>query len=156
MFVQKQYGKAEEAMRFYVSIFDKSRIEHVVPYDLHNGEKEGAIKHASFSLYGEQFIVMDSSLDHKFTFTPAVSFMVQCDNQKEIDYYWSKLSAVPEAEQCGWLQDKYGISWQIDPVVLGNMIKDKDTQKSKRVTRAMLQMKKIDIATLMQAYESEK
>lgn len=155
LFVQKQYGRAKEAMNFYTTIFDNSKIENVITYRQGENEKEGTVKFATFVINGEQFIAMDSGLDHKFTFTPAISFMVECENQKEIDYLWENLSAVPEAEQCGWLQDKYGISWQIVPAVLSGFINDKNTARSNRVTRALLQMKKLDIKALVKAYEQE-
>jgi predicted 3-demethylubiquinone-9 3-methyltransferase (glyoxalase superfamily) len=96
---------------------------------------------------------MDSAHEHNFTFNEAVSFMVSCDTQKEIDYYWQKLSAVPEAEQCGWLKDKYGLSWQIVPTAMDEMMKDKDEKKMARVTEAFLKMKKFDLAELKKAYE---
>jgi predicted 3-demethylubiquinone-9 3-methyltransferase (glyoxalase superfamily) len=153
MFVQQQYGKAQEAMKFYVSVFNESNVEMVVPYEKGEGEKEGAVKHAAFSLDGERFIAIDSGLDHKFTFTPAISFMVNCKDQKEIDYFWKLLSAVPEAEQCGWLQDKYGVSWQIVPDILGSMTMDTDPKKSERVMQAIIKMKKLDIEILKQAYQ---
>jgi|WetSurMetagenome_2_1015567.scaffolds.fasta_scaffold105007_1 predicted 3-demethylubiquinone-9 3-methyltransferase (glyoxalase superfamily) len=151
MFTQIHYGKAREAMTFYVSIFNKSKMEMTVPYEKNEGEKEGALKHAVFSLEGERFIAMDSGLQHTFTFTPAISFMVVCANQKEIDHFWKRLSAVPEAEQCGWLQDKYGISWQIVPDSLETMTNDKT--RSEKAMKALFQMKKLDIKTLRQAFE---
>ena len=96
---------------------------------------------------------MDSGLQHEFTFTPAISFMVICASQKEIDHFWKRLSAVPEAEQCGWLQDKYGLSWQVVPDSLDSMVNDKDTARSERMMKAMFQMKKLDIKTLKEAYK---
>jgi predicted 3-demethylubiquinone-9 3-methyltransferase (glyoxalase superfamily) len=98
---------------------------------------------------------MDSAHEHNFSFNEAVSFMVYCDTQKEIDYYWEKLSAVPEAEQCGWLKDKYGLSWQIVPTAMDEMMKDKDEKKIARVTEAFLKMKKFDLAELKKAYEGK-
>jgi predicted 3-demethylubiquinone-9 3-methyltransferase (glyoxalase superfamily) len=115
---------------------------------------EGAAKHANFSLDGSHFMAMDSGMDHS-TFSPAVSFMVDCNNQKEIDHFWSKLSFVPEAEQCGWLQDKFGISWQIVPAALATMLANKDPAKTERVMSALLQMKKLDLRKLRQAYEQK-
>ncbi len=155
MFVQNQYGKAEEAMKFYASVFNDSKVETVVPYEKGRGEKEGAVKHGVFSLHDERFIAMDSGMDHKFTFTPAISFMVNCKAQKEINHLWKKLSAVPEAEQCGWLQDKYGVSWQIVPAILGTMTRDKDPIKSERVMQALIPMKKLDMDVLKRAYEKK-
>lgn len=155
LFVQKQYGKAKHAMEFYTSIFENSEIEKVIYYGREEDEKEGTVKFGSFIISSQQFIAMDSGLDHNFTFTPAISFMVTCENQMEIDHLWKNLSAVPEAEQCGWLQDKYGISWQIVPEVLAEFINDKDTARSKRVTRVLFQMKKLDLNALVKAYEQE-
>lgn len=154
MFAREQHKKAEEAMNFYVSVFKNSHISMVAHYE--KGEDvPGTVKHAKFSLGGQEFIAMDSGLDHQFTFTEAISFVVNCENQEEIDYYWKKLSegGDEKAQQCGWLKDKYGVSWQIVPVILGEMLRDKDPGKSERVTRAMLQMKKIDIEGLKKAYE---
>jgi predicted 3-demethylubiquinone-9 3-methyltransferase (glyoxalase superfamily) len=153
MFVGEQFGKAEEAMNFYVSLFEDSNIINIARYGKENGDQEGKVVHGVFSLNGQEFMAMDSNGPHKFTFTPAISFFVNCQTQEEIDSLWEKLSAVPEQEQCGWLQDKYGVSWQIVPTILGEMLKDKDPEKSKRVMKAMLQMKKLDIAGLKQAYQ---
>lgn len=155
LFVQNQYGKAEEAVRFYTSVFENSKIENMIHYQKGEGDKETAIKYASFTINGEQFITMDSGLEHKFNFTPAISFMVECKDQNEIDHFWNNLSAVPEAEQCGWIQDKYGVSWQIVPSILDKLITDADQKKARRVTKAMLQMKKLDIKALVQAYEQD-
>jgi len=152
MFVGKQWGKAEEAMGFYTTVFNQSRIDGIVRYG--EGElpdKPGTVKHAAFALAGRRFTAMDSAYAHTFTFNEATSFMVQCETQEEIDYYWGRLSADPAAEQCGWLKDKYGLSWQIFPAVLGEMLKDKE--KSARVTAAFLKMKKFDIEALERAYE---
>ena len=105
-------------------------------------------------LEGQDFAAMDSARGHNFAFNEAISFMVHCETQKEIDYYWGKLSADPNAEQCGWLKDKYGLSWQIVPNLMDEMLNDKDTKKIARVTEAFLQMKKLDIAKLKKAYET--
>jgi predicted 3-demethylubiquinone-9 3-methyltransferase (glyoxalase superfamily) len=153
MFTLDHYGKAREAMTFYISIFNKSKIEMAVPYEKNEGEKEGALKHAVFSLEGERFIAMDAGLQHTFTFTPAISFMVMCTTQEEIDHFWKRLSAVPEAEQCGWLQDNHGLSWQIVPDFLDTMMADKNRERSEKVMKALFQMKKIDIKTLKQAFK---
>jgi predicted 3-demethylubiquinone-9 3-methyltransferase (glyoxalase superfamily) len=155
MFVGKQCGKAEEAINFYTSVFDSARVGDIFRYS--NGEepdKEGTVKHAAFMLEGQEFAAMDSARGHNFAFNEAISFMVHCDTQKEIDYYWGKLSADPKAEQCGWLKDKYGLSWQIVPSLMDEMLKDGDKEKIARVTEAFLQMKKFDIAKLKKAYES--
>ncbi|HXX23430.1 MAG TPA: VOC family protein [Terriglobia bacterium] len=156
MFVGKQCGKAEEAIRFYGTVFSNSRIEDILRYG--EGEKPdtaGSIKHAAFMLEGQRYAAMDSAYPHAFTFNEATSFMVQCETQHEIDYYWGKLSADPSAEQCGWLKDRYGLSWQIVPAALREMLKDKDDRKLARVTEAFLKMKKFDIESLKRAYKRE-
>jgi predicted 3-demethylubiquinone-9 3-methyltransferase (glyoxalase superfamily) len=128
-------GKAEEAMKFYVSIFKNSKI----------------LSANRFQLDGQEFLVLNGG--PQFTFSPAVSFFVNCETQQEVDELWEKLSEGGEKGRCGWLKDKYGLSWQVIPSVLGTMLHDKDTEKSKRVTKAMLQMDKIDIERLKQAYD---
>ncbi len=137
-------GQAEEAMNFYVSIFKNSKVLSL------SGPK-GAAFSVTFELDGQEFIALNGG--PQFTFSPAVSFLVNCETQKEVDELWSKLSAGGEEQPCGWLKDKYGLSWQIIPSILGTLLRDKDPQKSGRVMKAMLQMKKIDIAGLKQAYE---
>jgi predicted 3-demethylubiquinone-9 3-methyltransferase (glyoxalase superfamily) len=155
MFVGTQNGKAEEAINFYSSVFGNSRVGDILRYSKgEEPDKEGAVKHASFMLKDQEFAAMDSAREHNFAFNEAISFMVHCNTQKEIDYYWEKLSAYTEAEQCGWLKDKYGLSWQIVPNIMDEMLKDNDKKKIGRVTEAFLQMKKLDIATLKEAYES--
>ncbi len=154
LFVKKHFRKAEEAVRFYVSLFERSQIHTIAYYDRSEGDQEGAVKHASFSLDGSHFIAMDSGLDHAFTFTPAVSFMVECTDQREIDHFWDGLSAVPEAQQCGWLQDKCGISWQIVPADLDDMISNPDHEIAEQMMKTVLGMKKLDINVLRDIYES--
>ena len=153
MFVGDVCGKAEEAIDFYSSIFSDSNIGDILRYD--KGEEPdnaGTVKHAAFTLEGQEFAAMDSAREHNFTFNEAISFAVNCEAQEEIDYYWEKLSADPNAEQCGWVKDKYGLSWQIVPSGMSEMLQDKDARKVARVTQAFLQMKKIDIGKLKQAY----
>jgi predicted 3-demethylubiquinone-9 3-methyltransferase (glyoxalase superfamily) len=153
MFVGPVCGKAEEAIRFYASVFRGAAVGDILRYE--NGEdpdRPGTVKHAAFSLEGQNFAAMDSARQHGFSFNEAVSFMVHCRTQGEIDYYWGKLSAVPEAEQCGWLKDRYGLSWQIVPTAMEEMLGDKDEKRVARVTEAFLQMKKFDIAELERAY----
>jgi len=116
-------------------------------------DKEDTVKYAHFALLGQEFGAMDSAREHKFAFNEAISFIVPCDTQEEIDYYWGKLSADPKAEQCGWLKDKYGLSWQIVPTAMNEMMKDKDEKRRARVTEAFLKMKKLDIAKLKEAYQ---
>lgn len=155
MFTKDVAGRAKGAIETYTSIFPNSNIEMIVPYTKDDGDKEGFIKHARFTLDGRNFMAMDSSLQHDFSFNEAISFAVNCDTQKEIDYYWEKLSAVPEAEQCGWLKDKYGVSWQIVPTAMNEMMTSGDKEKIARVTQAFLKMKKFDIVKLKKAYEQE-
>jgi predicted 3-demethylubiquinone-9 3-methyltransferase (glyoxalase superfamily) len=114
-------------------------------------DKEGTVRHADFMLAGQIFGAMDSAYKHEFTFNEAVSFIIHCETQEEIDAYWEQLSAHPENEQCGWLKDKYGLSWQVVPRMMRDMFKDKDEQAVARVTEAFLKMKKFDIAALEQA-----
>jgi predicted 3-demethylubiquinone-9 3-methyltransferase (glyoxalase superfamily) len=163
LFTGEHFKQAEEAINFYISIFrnpdlpaENSGISQLQYYQPGQGP-EGAIIHARFKLNGQEFIAMDSNLEHNFNFTPAISFVVNCKSQEEIDYYWNKLSesGVEEAQQCGWLADKFGVSWQIVPDVLGELLSSPDPARSGRVLNAILQMKKIDIKTLQQAYEQQ-
>lgn len=152
LFVGPQAGKAEEAVRFYTSVFGSSDIEGIARYYGDGADPAGTVKHAQFRLDGETFMAMDSALDHQFGFNEAVSFMVSCETQGEIDSLWSALSAVPEAEQCGWLKDRYGVSWQIVPSVLPELMGDPDPAKSGRVMTALLGMGKLDIGQLQAAH----
>lgn len=151
MFTGTQAGKAEEAINFYTSIFKKSEIINVVHYPEGQGEPAGNVVHATFSLEGEEFMVMDSSIKHNFNFTPAVSFTVYCETQEEVDYFWNELTAGGKEVECGWLEDKYGISWQIVPTIFVKLLHQPDKEKSKRVMQAMMKMKKFDIAALEEA-----
>jgi predicted 3-demethylubiquinone-9 3-methyltransferase (glyoxalase superfamily) len=153
MYVGKVVGKAEEAINFYVSIFHNAAVGDILRYS--RGEEpdvDGTIKHASFTLEGQEFAAMDSAREHNFAFNEAISLMVHCETQEEIDHYWERLSEDPKAEQCGWLKDKYGLSWQIVPNIMDEMMKDKDEKKKARVTEAFLKMKKFDIEALKKAY----
>ena len=152
MFVGKQHGKTEEAITSYASVFKGSRIDQVERYGAGREEPEGTVMHARFSLAGQEFMAMDSSREHAFTFTPAVSFFVNCTTQEEVDELWEKLSQGGKKGQCGWLEDRYGVSWQIVPTVLGELLGDPDPVRSKRVMEAMLKMTKLDIEGLQQAY----
>lgn len=155
MFVGDQCGNAEEAIEFYTSIFDNSKINSMLRYDEEAApNKPGTIQHMAFTLENQEFAAMDSAYNHDFTFNEAISFVVYCSSQEEIDYLWEKLSAVPEAEQCGWLKDKYGFSWQIVPSIMNDILRTKDPEKLIQVTEAFLKMKKFDIAELLKAYES--
>jgi predicted 3-demethylubiquinone-9 3-methyltransferase (glyoxalase superfamily) len=152
LFVGPNVGRAEEAATFYRSVFKKSKKGFIARYPKGQGpDKEGTVMFMDFQLDGTWFGAMDSAHDHKFNFNEAVSLMIPCKTQKEIDYYWEKLSAVPEAEQCGWLKDKCGISWQVTPADMGKMLKGSKAQV-KRVTEAFLAMKKFDLKRLKAAY----
>ena len=146
-------GKAEEAMNFYVSIFKNSKVVRVSRYGDAGPGPKGTVMSATFQLEGQEFFALNGG--PQFTFSPAVSFFVNCETQQEVDELWGKLSDGGEQEQCGWLRDKYGLSWQIIPSVLGRMLQDKDPAKAQRVMQAMLQMKKIDIAKLRAAYDGK-
>jgi predicted 3-demethylubiquinone-9 3-methyltransferase (glyoxalase superfamily) len=152
LFVGEQAGKAAEAVQFYTSVFKESNVIRIERYGAGEGGQEGTVKHASFSLNGLGFIAMDSSLEHAFTFTPAISFYVNCQDQAEVDYFWETLSKGGEESQCGWLKDRYGVSWQIVPTILGELMNDPDAEKANRVTQAMLKMGKLDIEKLKEAY----
>jgi len=154
MFVGSVCGKAEEAVNFWTSVFPDSHVQAAMHYS--KGEApdvEGTLKNGTFSLFGQEFRAMDSAHAHQFAFNEAISFIVNCDTQEEIDEYWSKLSAVPEAEQCGWLKDKYGFSWQVVPADMDDFMRSNDRSKIDRVTQAFLGMKKIELAGLQAAYE---
>lgn len=156
LFVGDQCVKAEEAMSFYLSVFKDSRQGLLTRYPAGSApDQEGTIMFADFMLENLWFTVMDSAHNHQFSFNEAVSFMVSCDSQEEIDYYWDKLSAVPEAEQCGWLKDAFGISWQIIPAEMNEMMKKGTPEQLARVTKAFLQMKKFELAELRKAYKGE-
>ena len=144
-------SNAEEAMNFYVSIFKNSKVLKVTRYGEAGPGPKGTVMTATFQLEGQQYVALNGG--PQFTFTPAISFCVNCETQQEVDELWEKLSAGGEKGRCGWLKDKYGLSWQIVPSALGEMLHDKDPEKSKRVMQAMLQMSKIDIQKLKQAYD---
>ncbi len=149
MFTQQYAGKAEQAIQYYISVFKDSSVVGIMRYTAEDPDVEGTVKHAQFTPGNQVFMAMDSSLPHQFIFNEAISLVVECENQEEIDYYWNKLSAVPEAEQCGWLKDQFGISWQIVPQILKQLMSD--PAKSERVINAFMKMKKIDIAKLLEA-----
>jgi predicted 3-demethylubiquinone-9 3-methyltransferase (glyoxalase superfamily) len=154
MFVGKVCGKAEEAIRFYVSVFRDAKVENVLRYGKgEDPDQEGTLKFGTFILEGRQFGAMDSAHQHDFAFNEAISLMVYCRTQDEIDYYWNRLSAVPAAEQCGWLKDKYGLSWQVVPTDMDEMMQRGTKEQIARVTQAFLKMKKFDLAILRRAYE---
>ena len=153
LFVGGAYGKAEEAMQFYQAVFDDARQGLVVRFPAGmEPDREGTIMYADFQLLDQWFAAMDSAHEHDFTFNEAISLMVQCEDQAEIDRYWKQLSAVPEAEQCGWVKDRFGVSWQILPAALDEMLLQGTPEQVARVTQAFLPMKKIDLAALRRAY----
>jgi predicted 3-demethylubiquinone-9 3-methyltransferase (glyoxalase superfamily) len=142
-------GKAEEAMNFYVSIFKNSRTGSVSRYGEAGPGPKGSAMSATFVLDGQEFFALNGG--PAFTFTPAISFFVNCETQAEVDELWEKLSAGGSTQRCGWLQDKFGVSWQIVPSILGKLLQDKDAARSTRVMKAMMQMDKLDIRGLEQA-----
>jgi predicted 3-demethylubiquinone-9 3-methyltransferase (glyoxalase superfamily) len=151
--------KAEEAAKFYVSVFKGSKIGDITRYgkegyEIH-GREAGTVMTVEFEIEGQKFLALNGG--PIFKFNEAISFQVHCETQEEVDYYWDKLSegGDKKAQQCGWLKDKYGLSWQIVPTILPKMLKDKETKKSQRVMKAMLQMHKLDIQTLIKAYEEK-
>jgi predicted 3-demethylubiquinone-9 3-methyltransferase (glyoxalase superfamily) len=151
MFVGQQHGKTEEAMRYWSTLFTGSRIDQIERYGAGREEPEGTVMHARFSLAGQEFMAMDSNREHSFTFTPAISMYVDCKTQEEVDELWEKLSAGGKKGQCGWLEDRYGVSWQIVPSALVELLGDKDPARSAKVMQAMLKMTKLDIKELQKA-----
>jgi predicted 3-demethylubiquinone-9 3-methyltransferase (glyoxalase superfamily) len=143
--------KAEEAVNFYVSLFKNSKIESVSRYGDAGPGKKGTVMTMTFRLEGQQFMALNGG--PLFNFTPAISLFVDCETQEEVDELWEKLSAGGRKDRCGWLQDRYGLSWQIIPRALIKLMSDPDQEKSKRVMKAMLQMEKIDIQGLQRAYQ---
>lgn len=152
MFVKEVCGKAEEAITYYTSIFKNSKLEMAARYpkDM-DPEKEGTIMFADFTLEKQYFAAMDSAQDHQFEFNESISFVVHCDTQEEIDYYWDKLLAGGKEMQCGWLRDKYGVAWQVVPDQLLKLIQGKDKSRAKRVMNAMMKMVKLDLETIEKA-----
>ena len=154
MFVGDNCGKAQEAIAFYRSVFANSGEGNLATYPPGmEPERAGTVMFADFRLEELWLAAMDSAREHPFNFNEAISFMVHCDTQAEIDHYWERLSAVPAAEQCGWLKDRYGLSWQIVPRLMDELTQNGTPEQRARVTRAFMQMKKFDLAALHQAYE---
>jgi len=149
--------RAEEAAKFYTSIFKNSKMGAIARYGEAgaeaSGRQKGTVMTVTFELEGQEFVALNGG--PYFTFSPAISFVVNCETQEELDRLWEKLSEGGEPGQCGWLKDKYGVSWQIVPSILGEMMEDKDPKRSERVMQALLQMNKIDIEKLKQAYKQE-
>ena len=151
--------QAEQAAKYYTGIFKNSRINKITHYgkegfEIH-GQKDGSVMTVEFELDGQKFIALNGG--PLFKFNESVSFVVECESQDEVDYYWDKLTAGgdPKAHQCGWLKDKYGLSWQVVPTILPKLMEDSDKERSGRVMNAMLKMKKLDIAKLRDAYEGK-
>jgi predicted 3-demethylubiquinone-9 3-methyltransferase (glyoxalase superfamily) len=144
-------NRAEEAMNFYISIFKNSKVLTVTRYGDAGPGPKGTVMTASFLLDGQEFVALNGGPEYKFT--PAISFVVNCESQEEVDDLWEKLSAGGREDQCAWLQDKFGLSWQIVPTILVKLLSDPDPIKAQRVMAAMMKMKKIDIAALKRAYE---
>jgi len=155
LFVGEQCGRAEEAIEFYTSVFKNSSVEGILKHPSGGVEREGTVAHAQFRLAGQVFMIMESAMkEHNFNFNEAISIIVNCQTQKEIDYYWEKLTADGGKEsQCGWVKDKFGVSWQVESVELTRMLKDRNKEKVARVTNAFLHMKKFDVAKLREAFE---
>jgi len=149
-------NQAEDAANFYVSIFRDSKIGSITRYEEEaakaSGRPKGSVMTVAFELAGQEFVALNGG--PLFKFTEAISFVVNCETQEEVDHFWEKLSAGGQEVQCGWLKDRFGVSWQVVPTVLGEMLQDKDREKSKRVMAAMLKMKKINIEALKKAYEA--
>ncbi len=154
MFVGEQYGQAEAAIQFYTSIFNNAQMGEVYRYNAEQPpDTEGMVMYADATLEGQSLSVADSALLPDAVFSEAISLAVLCDSQSEIDYFWQQLSAVPEAEQCGWVKDKFGVSWQIVPSAMDTMMQEGNDQQIAQMTQAMLQMKKFDLAALERAYD---
>src|SRR4029434_1983551 len=149
-------NQAEEAAKFYTSIFKNSKIENATRYDEEgskvSGRPKGSLMTVPFQIEGQEFVALNGG--PMFKFTEAISFIVNCETQKEVDYYWKKLSAGGEEVQCGWLKDRFGLSWQVVPTVLTEMLQDKDPQKAQRVMAAMLKMKKIQTGEPTKGYRT--
>ena len=159
LFVGEQFGRAEEALNLYTSVFENTHVDGILRYEAGEPGPEGTVKHAQFVLDGQVLMVMDGPGEHPFTFTEGVSLLVPCRSQEEVDRFWDALSqgGDPEAQQCGWLKDRFGVSWQIVPERMLEMLKDSDIERVERVTASYLQMKKLDLAELARVYqEAEK
>jgi len=154
MFVKEMNGKAEEAIGFYSSVFKNAQVLRMAKFEAGEPGTPGTVQHAAFSLDGNEFIAMDGGTGHQFTFSPAISFFIHCTTQDEVDYFWDKLSEGGKPNRCGWLDDKYGITWQVIPDALSKLMYDKDPAKSKRVMDAMMKMTKIEIKGLEEAYNA--
>ena len=146
-------GKAEEAAEFYISVFPNSKIGDILRNGPDGPAPQGSVLTVAFELDGQKFTALNGGPHYKFS--PATSFVVNCETQDEVDYYWEKLSAGGKTMQCGWLDDKYGVTWQVVPSVLVKMLQDNDAEKARRVMQTMMQMVKLDIKPLQQAYDGK-
>lgn len=158
LFVNENFGRAEEAINLYTSVFKDAKVGAMFRYEADSTKpnKEGAVMYADFYLLGQWFAAMDAAMEHKFQFNEGVSLQVMCKSQEEVDHYWQNLTAGGgEESMCGWLKDKFGVSWQIVPTILPKILNNPDKEKSGRVMKAMLQMKKIDIEALEKAQNGE-
>jgi predicted 3-demethylubiquinone-9 3-methyltransferase (glyoxalase superfamily) len=156
LFSDEACGKAEEAMRFYAEIFPDSSVGFISRYENQEGiTPKAKINYGAFTLSEMNLVAMDNGYDVDFSFNEALSFIVYCKDQQEIDYFWNKLSAVQEAEECGWIKDQFGLSWQILPVVFLEMLKEGNGEKYQRMVQALLKMKKLDVEALQKAYDGE-
>ncbi len=156
MFTKQVFGRAQEAMDFYCSVFIGGKRGTTARYPQEMGLKpEGAVMFADFNILNTWIAAMDGAGQHDFIFNEAISLLIPCETQDEIDYYWEKLSADPRAEQCGWIKDKFGLSWQIHPQIMDEMMKNGTQEQIDRVTQAFMPMKKFDIETLKRAYEAK-
>jgi predicted 3-demethylubiquinone-9 3-methyltransferase (glyoxalase superfamily) len=152
MFTEEQKGKAEAAIDHYSEIFKQSSTKFIARYEAGNPNPEGWVSHAQFKLENQLFVAMDSGIMHGFQFNEAFSFVINCENQDEINYYWEKLTSDGGSEsRCGWLKDKFGVSWQVIPQILGDLLNNNNPQKSQNVMQAMLKMNKLDIEILKNA-----
>lgn len=150
MFTGKQYGRVDEAIEHYASIFENTKIDGVLRYGPNElPDQEGKVKHAQIALNGQKFMLMESNREHNFTFTEGISLTVYCETQEEIDYYWEKLTENGEESMCGWLKDRFGVSWQIIPTMLGKIMSD--PSKAGKAAKAFMSMRKLDIEQIVQA-----
>lgn len=149
LFTKDGYGKVDEAIKFYMSVFKNSKLGAIARYPAGmEPDEEGKVMFSDFQLAGVWMAAMESKREHNFEFNEGVSLIIRCEDQSEIDYYWEKLSAVPEAEQCGWLKDKFGVSWQVVPTAMDDIMNTSDRTKLDRITQTFLKMKKLDLAQL--------
>jgi len=150
MFVGNQYGRAEEAINHYLSIFKNPKLDGILRYGKNESpDKEGMVKHAQFGFNGQKFMVTESAHPHDFSFSEGVSLMILCETQEEIDYYWDKLTEGGQESMCGWLKDKFGVSWQVIPAILGKLMSD--PTKAEKAAQAFMEMRKFDIEKLLKA-----